>query len=234
MFVRYSLRTVEIDAARAFYRDAVGLALPDGASEGSALESWPLHERARAAGAPPHWLGHVETQDVEATAARLVELGAQALGPSVTTRDGVAYATVRDPFGAVVSVRGEGLGARHAPVAWHHLHSADADGSWRVYSELFGWVEAGRIEAPDLEGGHRLFAWTAGGAPVGSVANTARWPGVHAHWLFHFPVADVEAAARRVRELGGTAMGVVELTGGARVTACEDPQGAAFGLLQRG
>lgn len=87
---------------------------------------------------------------------------------------------------------------------------------------------------PDPEGGHRLFAWAPGGAPVGSMANTARWPEVHPHWLFYFPVSDVEAAVERVVALGGTARDPVAMPDGTVLSACEDPQGAAFGIVRTG
>ena len=40
-------------------------------------------------------------------------------------------------------------------------------------------------------------------------ANTARWPGVHTHWLFYFPVADLEASLTLVRAKGGKALSPV-------------------------
>jgi hypothetical protein len=58
MFCRYVLRTTDVEAGRRFYAQAIGLEVPPGGTAGaSALEAWPLHERARAAGAPSHWLG---------------------------------------------------------------------------------------------------------------------------------------------------------------------------------
>ena len=63
------------------------------------------------------------------------------------------------------------------------------------------------------------------------MGNTARWQGIHTHWLFFLPVKDLDKAAGRVRALGGTAMEALA-AGGARLVICEDPQGAAFGLAQ--
>jgi predicted enzyme related to lactoylglutathione lyase len=220
MFVRYSLRTTELEAARRFYAEAIGLALPEGAAEGIALEAWPLHERARALGVPPHWLGHVAVADAERTGARMVELGAERLGPTVRA-NGIVYVTLRDPCGAVMTVR-EATARSDAPIGWPQLHTADLERSWSVYSELFG----------DPPGGFRLFSWSAGGPAVGGMGNTARWAGVHPHWLFHLPVGDVDAAIERVRACGGTARAPVALPDGKRLAACEDPQGAAFGLVQ--
>ncbi len=66
------------------------------------------------------------------------------------------------------------------------------------------------------------------------MGNTARWPGVHTHWLFHFPVSDVASCVARIRSLGGTARDPIRLPDGTLLSACEDPPGAAFGIVQRG
>lgn len=233
MFFRYSLRTIDVDAARRFYAESIGLELPpNGTFDASSLEAWPLHERARAAGVPPHWLGHIDVSDVEATADRLVALGGERLGPTVEARDGTSYATLREPLGAVIAVRARGEHGSDSPVAWHQLHTRDVERAWAIHSELFGWAAKETIDVPDPVGGHRLFAWSKDGDPIGSMANTARWPGVHAHWLFYLPVDDVEASAARVRALGGQAKEPIELRGGRWLSPCEDPQGAAFGLIQ--
>jgi len=234
MFFRYSLRTADLGAAIAFYRDAIGLRLHDsavvGTADGSALEAWTLHERARAMGAPPHWLGHLAVDDVEAMATRLVSLGAERLGPTIEAA-GATYATLRDPLGAVISVRAEANKPNDQPVAWHQLHTRDAETAWAMYTDLFGWVHKDTLDVPDPVGGHRLFSWSKEGVPIGSVANTGRWPGVHPHWLFHFPVADIEAATSRVRTGGGNARDIATLKSGVKISVCEDPQGAAFGLI---
>lgn len=233
MFCRYSLRTTDVVAGRAFYADALGLELPDGTAEGSDLEAWPLHERAIAQGAPPHWLGHLATANLDAALDRLVALGGQRLGPTVQARDGTAFAVLRDPFGSVIAVRAHEQAARDdAPVVWHQLHTREVDGAWALYHELFGWASGPTLGVPNLVGGYRMFAWNAGRSPVGAMANTARWPGVHTHWLFFLPVADLDAAVARIRALGGTAMDPISVQG-MRQAVCEDPQGAAFGLAQR-
>jgi predicted enzyme related to lactoylglutathione lyase len=86
--------------------------------------------------------------------------------------------------------------ADDAPVAWHQLHTRDVDAALAAYTELFGWVTSGHIDVADPVGGHRLFAWRAGEPNAGSMANTARWPGVHAHRLFYFRVDNVAAAVK--------------------------------------
>jgi predicted enzyme related to lactoylglutathione lyase len=231
VFCRYHLRTTDPDAARSFYVDAVGL---DFTEDGSLLAVWPLHEQARARGAPAHWLGHIDVTDVATTVQQLLADGSQLLGPPLLRGDdGEAFAVLRDPCEAVVAIRETSRHGGREPVAWHQLHTRDLDRSWALYSELFGWVRAGTVEVGQLEGGHRTFRWNGARKDVGSIANTARLPGVHPHWLFYFPVADLGSTLAKVTLCGGRALTPVVLPNGDRIVACEDPQGAAFGLIQR-
>ena len=87
-FHRFEHRSHDLAAARAFYDDVL-----DGLPWGDVFSLAPLPERAKAAGAPPHWLGHVGVEDVALTGQRLEERGAQRLGPPA----------FRDPFGAIVA-----------------------------------------------------------------------------------------------------------------------------------
>ena len=77
-----------------------------------------------------------------------------------------------------------------------------------------------------------MFAWDDSGKSVGGMANTARAPEVHAHWLYCFPVADLDGALAKVSAKGGRALTPAVLPNGDRIAPCDDPQGAAFGLLQ--
>jgi predicted enzyme related to lactoylglutathione lyase len=233
IFCRYDLRTTDPDAARAFYSEVVGLDFDGSPDEPSVLGAWLLHEQARARGAPPHWLGQIGVTDLDATLARLLELGAERLGPTVHPSDRAPYAALRDPGGAVVAVGANPRRPRRAPVAWHHLHTRDLDRSWVVYSELFGWTHTETFNVSDLVGGHWMFRWEGSDKSVGSIANTARAPGVHTHWLFYFPVPNIESALAKVGAHGGrVVMDPTTLPNGERLAPCEDPQGAAFGLYQ--
>ena len=57
-------------------------------------------------------------------------------------------------------------------------------------------------------------------------------PHVHAQWLYFFATPDLDASIARVRELGGLALRPTTTADGHRVVACDDPQGAAFGLYE--
>lgn len=224
-FFRYELRTTDIDAARGFYADVLGSRFED-----PALAVARLPDAVRAQGAPAHWLGHVSVPDPEGAGASMAAAGGTHLGPVERCPDGTMRAVVRDPYGAVVAVASAPRPSRGDAVPWHVLNVEDHEGAFAFYAGLFGWAPT---EAPDAwpgPGRHRSFAWTEGGRSVGSVADTARLPEIHPHWLFLFGVADVAHAVQAVRRLGGIVLPPFRTPAGAAAAVCEDAQGAMFGV----
>jgi predicted enzyme related to lactoylglutathione lyase len=221
-FCRFELRTTDVAAARAFYAAVLG--------QGDA-DIVPLPEQAAARGAPAHRLGHLGVDDVEHSAAAFVARGATRLGPTRPIAGGGEGAIVRDPGGAVVGLATPPAVPTRADVAWYLLNTADLPRASATYRELCGWQLTDRLDAGPLGVFHQ-FAWQFGGANVGSMADIAGRPGVHPHWLFHFSVAALEPALGAVRASGGGVFGSFGLPGGARSAVCDDPQGAAFALLE--
>lgn len=115
---------------------------------------------------------------------------------------------------------------------WHQLHTNDAPRAAVHYRELFGWFALPDVDLGAL-GTHRPFAWRVGESAVGGIADVASRPGVHTHWTFFFDVPSLDASLARIRELGGKVLGPSTLPDGTQVAACDDPQGAAFGLMRR-
>lgn len=226
-FCHFALRTTDVDAARGFYTELLGEAL-----WGEAFAVVPLPERARARGARAHWLGHLGVDDVEDATRRLVGHGAEPLGPLVRTADGVTQAALRDPFGAVVGLRAPKSAPPSERVAWHLLHVHDEARAFALYASLSGWEATESADHGAALGDHQMFAWDAAKRSVGSVANTARLPQIHTHWLYFFRVDDLDASLATVRARGGITLDAARLPSGARVAPCDDPQGAAFGLYQ--
>jgi hypothetical protein len=220
-FSRYLLRTTDVDAAATFY-DAILGRRGDGIVE--------LHEAAVARGARPHWLGHVGVRELggaEAVAGRFVERGAMRLGPPVGAGD---FVVLRDPGGVIVAVT-ESAAESAAGVVWHQLNTRDPDSAAANYSALFGWSFQEKLDLGQL-GLHQRFAFGAGEPSIGVLSDIAGRPGVHTHWLFFFAVPSLDVAVERVRTLGGSVIGPLELPDGVRVAACDDPQGAAFGIIE--
>ena len=179
-FSRYELRTKDPSAARAFYASIIDVE----------LDITQLPERARAAGAPSHWLGHV-AGDVE----RALSAGAQRINGNV----------LRDPLGAVFAVTDD-HGGSSTPIVCHQLNTTDIDRAKRFYDEAFGWNDDHLAKV--------------------TFTDFALQRGVHAAWLLHFRVGNLEQTITKLKAAGGFLAGVFELPDGERVAVCDDPQGA--------
>lgn len=233
-FFRYELRTTDVAAARGFYREVLGIDLEPEAS--ATLEIAVLHERARAAGARSHWLGHLALgsgAEVDAKLAQLVASGAMQLGPMQQRADGARHAIVRHPIGAMLALSSASALPPEPRIAWHQLATTDIEAAISLTRELFGWVAGEKVVLPDAHGANVSFAWDEAGPAIGGISDSAKRPEVHTQWLFHFAVEDVETVRAAVVAHGGLALPAMTLPDGRKVAACDDPQGAAFGILQK-
>lgn len=225
-FFHYVLRTTDVAAARAFYSAVLG---------DTEAEIVPLHEQALARGAKPHWLGFLEVAEVDVAASEFVARGAAPLGPKWLNPRGLEAAVMRDPGGAVVALgkppAASGADVPSPQIAWHLLNTTEVERAKANYGELLGWEFKQPVDAGE-HGVLHPFSWQPGGAAVGAFSDIAQRPGVHPHWLFHFPVAALDPALAAVRATGGLVIGPFTLPTGARIAVCDDAQGAAFALLE--
>jgi predicted enzyme related to lactoylglutathione lyase len=99
------------------------------------------------------------------------------------------------------------------------------------YSSLLGWSFSEKVDLGHL-GTHQRFAFAKSESSIGVISGVEDRPNVHPHWLFFFTVSSLDIALQRVRTLGGTAMGPIELPNGVRVAVCDDVQGATFGIIE--
>lgn len=228
-FVHLQLRTNDVDDARSFYESVLG----PGARGARDIVQMP--EQARARGAPAHWLGHLEVEDVDDATASFVKRGAMALGPKRTGEHGFEAAVVREPGGAVValarSLAGEPArrGGAGTEAVWHQLNTVDVERAMEDYRVLFGWSFGDPIDREEL-GVFHPFAWGRGEPPVGWMTDVFGRRGRHPHWLFHFAVPAMEPALAAVRGGGGYVVGPFEVKPGDRVAVCDDSQSAAFAI----
>ena len=225
-FRRYQLRSLDVDAARVFYRQLFGDTF-----WGAGTDLDPLPPRAVARGVPGYWLGHLGVDDVVPPMYRFLEAGASRLDPPPADGRDSGGVVLRDPFGAIVALAPPSGAPAAAHVAWHLHSSRDEERAFGVYADILGWTA---VERQDLgeRGRHVTFAWEGSDRPVGSTSDIARRPHVHPQWLFFFATTDLDAALARVRDLGGLTLPPTITADGHRVAACDDPQGAAFGLYQ--
>ena len=111
---------------------------------------------------------------------------------------------------------------------WFELITDDADAAESFYGKLIGWTFARPPGGLDRD--YRVFS--ASGQGVGGVmkAENAEMP--HG-WLLYFGAADVDAAADRVKALGGTVhIAPTDIPNVGRFAYVADPQGVGFYLMR--
>lgn len=247
-FVWYELLTKDQEAGTAFYTELIGwgteifeagdqkytMFTGGNGPLGGVMQ---LPDEAQKEGAPSHWIGYVDTQDIDATAARAEELGARILVPPTEIPDAGRFSVIADPQGAVFalysSVTGEPSPDRPPQVqefSWHELATTDPDAAWEFYSDLFDWQKGEGMDMGEM-GIYQMYHAKGSEIPLGGIfKRPAEMPGPSA-WLLYVSVPSAHEGAEKVKELGGQVLnGPMEVPGGDHVVQCMDPQGAAFAL----
>jgi uncharacterized protein len=114
---------------------------------------------------------------------------------------------------------------------WYELMTTDVDAARVFYTDVVGW-SARDVSVPGMP--YTLFL--AGENPVGGLqrlADEATRSGTLPRWLGYVQVGDVDAAAGRVRALGGTVyIPPTTIAGVSRFSVVADTQNAVFALIR--
>jgi hypothetical protein len=196
-----------------------------------------LPENARKMGAPPHWLGYVGADDVDATAARITALGGKIYMQPMDIPNVGRFAVAADPQGATFAIFKSahpqpGGTPAMAPghVGWHELYAADGGTAFGFYADLFGWARGDAMDMGPQMGTYQLFK-ARGDQDVGGVMTKPPMVPVPC-WLYYFNVGNIDEAAGRVKAAGGQVVnGPMEVPGGGWILQAMDPQGAMFALF---
>ncbi len=223
-FFQVTLRTTDVEGARAFYSALLG---------GEGLDIVKLHEQALARGAPAHWLPFLDVGDVDRASGAFLERGATPLGTKWVNPQGLEAAVMRDPGGAVVALAKPPAGVSadnmRPTIAWFSLNTNDVERAKKNYGELFGW-HFGPARHLGRLGVFHPFAYQPSGLPVGVMTGIEGRTGMHPHWLIHFRVGVLSVSVNAVLASGGVVVDQLTLSTGERIAVCQDPQGAAFAL----
>jgi uncharacterized protein len=240
-FVWYDLMTSDLDRAVAFYTEAVGWGTQpwngpapyvmwtvNGAPIGGVV---PYTSEHAAAGVTPHWVAYVTVADVDEAVAKTRRHGGAIVNEPRDIPDIGRIAVIRDPQGALIAV--------FKPIAamptdesivgnfsWRELVTSDHEAAFDFYSDLFGWEKTSDFDMGPTMGKYQMYGH--GEHAYGGMMNNASVP---PHWLCYIKVGEIVPAAERIKQLGGQVLyDPMEVPGGDWVTACLDPQGAAFAI----
>jgi hypothetical protein len=246
-FIWYDLMTTDQNAAKSFYNQLVGWGTQPFEGGDMPYTMWTaggnpiggvmdLQPEASEAGAPPHWIAYIAVTDVASTADRAVERGGEILHPPTDIEGAGSFAILKDPQGAPFAIyasdsvstddpRRPGLGE----FSWHELATTDHERGAEFYFELFGWETKDEMDMGD-GWMYRIFGRPDSFHLGGIFTKPDEMPGPPM-WLYYISVDDLDGRLERLTELGGQLLnGPIEVSGGARIAHCLDPQGAAFAL----
>ncbi len=240
--------------AVAFYKDVVGwnvtpwggegyqmLAIGDPSQGGIATGGiMAMPEGAKAMNAPSHWMGWVAVADLDATLAKVAELGGQTLAPPFVVPTVGRLAVFADNGGAALGVI-QAEGNMHPPVAqadkspqgafvWHELMAGDREQALAFYGGLFGWQASEKMDMPDGSV-YQLFTGPGGSNPIGGMMTKPDEMPVAA-FCYYTAVDDLDGAVGRATARGAhVIMGPMQVPGGSRIVMAADDQGGMFALL---
>jgi predicted enzyme related to lactoylglutathione lyase len=116
--------------------------------------------------------------------------------------------------------------------SWVDLATMDAAAAKAFYTDLFGWD----TEDTDAGGGAVYTLCRIDGDTVCGmfeISPEMRAEGAPPNWTNYVTVADADAAAARVQELGGEVIdGAFDVLDAGRMAVLKDPQGAVFAVWQ--
>ena len=245
-FLWYDLMTTDIAAAIDFYGPVTGWTVDDWQAKGGPMPYAHLQTaqgpmggvtllppQAQAAGAPPHWIGYVQVDEVDATAAKAVSLGGKLHMAMVLAGTG-RFAILADPDGAAIALfepeKAAPLRDASQPgeFNWRELMTSDNKAAFTFYRALFGWEKLDEMDMGAM-GTYLLFGLD--GKQLGGMMNRPKEMPVSA-WGYYVMVADLDASLAQATATGAKLMnGPMPVPGGARIVQMTDPQGAFFALV---
>ncbi|MEN8150263.1 MAG: VOC family protein [Planctomycetota bacterium] len=189
---------------------------------------------------PSHWIGYVTADDVDAALERGANHGGRTCVPGTDIPEVGRFGVLTDPSGAVISPfkslheAEEGSDNQECvPIpgsfCWNELLTDDVDQAKAFYGEVFGWSTLDN-DMGEM-GTYTLFrdGETDRGGMMTMPPNVSAPP----HWLHYVLVADVDAKAGEVTDLGGNVFcQPTSIPGIGRFAVCSDPTGATFAIFK--
>jgi uncharacterized protein len=237
------LQTSDQDAAKAFYAGVLGWTYDDQPmGEGQVYSMAVLggHPVAAIAPQPPEmagsgspaiWNTYLAVDSVDDAVAKVGPAGGKVAMEPADVMEAGRMAFVQDPGGAAVALwqAGQHIGAtlvnEPGALTWNELITADPS-AVSFYERVAGLTTA----TMDMgDGEYTLFY--AGDQMVGGTT-PPQMPEVPSHWQVYFAVADADASAAKIAELGGSVLVPPFDTPVGRMVVAQDPQGGVFSLIQ--
>ena len=241
------LLTTDAKAAKAFYGKLFGYTAEDTpAGPDSAYTMFNLHNKAVAAmyersaeqkeqGIPPHWDSYITVENVDEACKKVKALEGTVIQEPFDVMEAGRMGIIKDPTGAVLALwqPNENIGSEitgiPGTVVWNELGTNNTEKANKFYTQLLDW---------DSETSEMInTVYTAFLLEKKPVAGMFQMPpemgDTPSQWVPYFSVEDCDASVKIAQELGANVLQPpTDIPGTGRFSMLQDPQGAAFGILQ--
>jgi hypothetical protein len=193
-----------------------------------------MSDAMKSAGVPPTWNSYVAVENVDETLGRITPAGGEITVPAMNVLEAGRLAFFRDPTGAHAALwearRHPGAGAVTEPdtFCWNELATRGAERARAFFTTVLGWSYQDNPHSPTPYS----IILRDGQMNGGIMEMTEEWGEAPPHWMVYFAVADIDAAAKRLRALGGSVHFGPFATPVGRMCVVGDPQGEPFQLIQ--
>ncbi len=242
-FVWFEIRTRTPAESRAFYTELFpwgtqDMPIPDGTYTMFSAGERTIGGIGGIEGeAPPHWLGWISVEDVDATLERINAGGGKTLVGPIDMPEMMRMAWCADPEGAVFAIMKATDGDQpdidsYAGIFhWVELYANDGAAAAKFYGEVFGY-EVQEQDMAMMGGTGRYWVLSKDGKPRAGIM-TKPQPEIPSMWLPYVHVEDLGATVSQAVEGGAKQlMGVVSVPGIGRFTTLSDPEGAAVAVVE--
>ena len=195
-----------------------------------------LPDEAAKMGTPPHWMAHVQVENVDATASQVKKLGGKVYKEPTEIPSVGRFAVIADPQGAFLSIFTPSDpmtlhdSSKAGEFCWNELLTSDYAAAFDFYSKIFGWKIVQDMDMGPM-GTYRVFG--IGDKQIGGMMTIPKGQPTPPMWLYYTETPDLDAALGRATKNGAKVMnGPMDVPGGGRIVQLMDPQGAAFALHQ--
>ena len=237
------LQTTDQAAAKAFYGGVFGWTYDDQPMDAGAVYSIakigdgqvaaiaPQSPELKAAGAPPMWNTYLAVDSVDDATAKVGPAGGTVAMEPFDVMDAGRMSFVLDPSGAPVALWqanqhiGASLVNEPGTVTWNELIT-DNPAAVPFYEQVLG------VTTTTMEMGEDKYTMFQVGGKEVAGSMPPQMAGVPNHWQVYFAVADADAAAAKIKQLGGSVMVEPFGTPIGKMAVVADPQGAVFSLFQ--
>lgn len=188
-------------------------------------------------GQPSVWTLYFASQDIDATAARIVANGGTLMFDPMPVPEDASMGWMviaADPTGAAFGVwQDAGYGGatvynQAGGLSWEDLRTPNPDAARAFYTAVFGFTYEG---VDGLPPGTDYGTFHNGGAPLGGLGDMMGAKDIPPHWAVYFGVPNVDDALAAVTTAGGTVFAPAFTTPYGRMACVGDPAGAMFWVI---